>query len=80
MGSPVTRTFVTIFVILNDFVVVSSVYATGDLTFDGSLPVEEASANNNTSVADYFRSMNVLGRSGNFTVVVPYNTFGGPGL
>ena len=59
------------FVILNDFVVVSNVYAAGDLTFDRSLPVEEARANNNSSVAGYFRSMNVLGRSGHFTVVVP---------
>jgi outer membrane putative beta-barrel porin/alpha-amylase len=57
-----------------NFVVLSNVYAAGDLTFDPSLPVEEASANINTAVAGYFRSMNVLGRSGNFTVVVPYSS------
>ena len=57
-----------------NFVVLSNVYAAGDLTFDPSLPVEEASANINTMVAGYFRSMNVLGRSGNVTVVVPYSS------
>ena len=56
-----------------NFVVLSNAYAAGDLTFDPSLPVEEASANINTMVAGYFRSMNVLGRSGNVTVVVPYS-------
>ena len=44
-----------------NFVVLSNAYAAGDLTFDPSLPVEEASANINTMVAGYFRSMNVLG-------------------
>jgi hypothetical protein len=57
-----------------NFVVLSNVYAAGDLTFDPSLPVEDGSANINTMVAGYFRSMNVLGRSGNFTVVVPYSS------
>ena len=57
-----------------NFVVLSNAYAAGDLTFDPSLPVEDASANINTMVAGYFRSMNVLGRSGNFTVVVPYSS------
>jgi len=57
-----------------NFVVLSNAYAAGDLTFDPSLPVEDGSANINTMVAGYFRSMNVLGRSGNFTVVVPYSS------
>jgi hypothetical protein len=57
-----------------NFVVLSNAYAAGDLTFDPSLPVEEAGANINTMVAGYFRSMNVLGRSGNFTLVVPYSS------
>src|SRR6187549_1703944 len=57
-----------------NFVVLSNAYAAGDLTFDPSLPVEDGSANINTMVAGYFRSMNLLGRSGNFTVVVPYSS------
>jgi hypothetical protein len=57
-----------------NFVVLSNAYAAGDLTFDPSLPVEDASANINTMVAGYFRSMDVLGRSGNFTVVLPYSS------
>jgi len=55
-------------------IIISNIYAAGDLSFDPSLPVEQASANINTVVAGYFRSMNVLGRSGNFTVVVPYSS------
>jgi hypothetical protein len=57
-----------------NFVVLSNAYAWGDLTFDPSLPVEDGSSNINTMVAGYFRSMNVLGRSGNFTLVVPYSS------
>jgi len=57
-----------------NLVVLSNAYAFGDLTFDPSLPVEDGSANINTMVAGYFRSMNVFGRSGNFTVVLPYSS------
>jgi outer membrane putative beta-barrel porin/alpha-amylase len=56
-----------------NFVVLSNAYAAGDLSFDPSLPVEDGSANINTMVAGYFRSMNVFGRSGNLTLVVPYS-------
>lgn len=57
-----------------NFIVLSNAYAAGSLTFDPSLPVEEASANINTMVAGYLRTINVLGRSGNFPVLVPYSS------
>jgi hypothetical protein len=47
-------------------------YSTGDLSFDPSLPIENASAQIHSGAAGYFRSSNVAGRSANVAVVVPY--------
>jgi hypothetical protein len=50
-------------------------YSAGDLNFDPSLPVDNASARINSIAIAYFRSINALGRSANVTVALPY-TFG----
>lgn len=47
-------------------------YSTGDLSFDPSLPIDNASARIHAGAAGYFRSINVAGRSANIAVVVPY--------
>lgn len=47
-------------------------YSTGDISFDPSLPIDNASAHIHGGVAGYFRSINVAGRSANVTFVVPY--------
>ncbi len=47
-------------------------YSTGDLSFDPSLPIDSVSAQIHTPVLGYFRSLNVLGRSANISVAVPY--------
>lgn len=55
-----------------NIVVVGQAYATGDLNFDPSLPIDNGSAQINNSVLGYFRSVNVLGRSANVSVALPY--------
>ena len=46
--------------------------STGDLTFDPSLPITDASATINAASAGYFRSIDFLGRSANISVALPY--------
>ena len=47
-------------------------YSTGEISFDPSLPIEDASAHIHGGAAGYFRSIDVAGRSANVTLVVPY--------
>jgi len=47
-------------------------YSSGDLSFDPSLPIDDASARIHGGVAGYFRSIDVAGRSANVAVVLPY--------
>ncbi len=44
----------------------------GDVSFDPSLPVEEASARINAASFGYARTFGLLGRAANITVVAPY--------
>src|SRR3990172_1835506 len=55
------------------FFVATYNFSGGDVTFDPALPVEDAEATINTAVFAYVRSVNVLGRSGNVGIVVPYS-------
>jgi len=50
-------------------------YSAGDLNFDPSLPIDNASAKISNAAIGYFRSINVAGRSANVSVAMPY-TFG----
>lgn len=58
-----------------NIVVLANNLSAGDLSFDPAVPIEEASATLNTTVLGYVRTLNVLGRSGNVGIVLPY-TFG----
>jgi len=51
---------------------VSYAYSDGDLSFDPSLPIEDASAQIHFGAAGYFRSIDVAGRSANVAVALPY--------
>src|SRR5678816_1320829 len=51
---------------------VSYAYSDGDLSFDPSLPIDNASAQIHFGAAGYFRSINVAGRSANVAVALPY--------
>ena len=44
----------------------------GDLSFDPTLPIEDAKASINAASVSYFRSFNFLGRSANVALAVPY--------
>ena len=46
--------------------------STGDLAFDPSLPITDASATINGASAGYLRSLNFFGRSANVGVILPY--------
>ena len=46
-------------------------YSAGDLNFDPSLPIDNASAKISNAAIGYFRSINVAGRSANVSVAMP---------
>jgi len=46
--------------------------STGDIAFDPSLPITDASAKINGAFAGYFRSVSFFGRSANVSVALPY--------
>src|SRR5262245_20227878 len=46
-------------------------FSTGDVTFDPSLPIQEAHARLNMLALSYGRALDVAGRSGTLLVVVP---------
>jgi len=46
--------------------------STGEIAFDTSLPITDASATINGAFAGYFRSVNFFGRSANVSVALPY--------
>jgi len=47
-------------------------YFSGNLLFDGTVPITGATAKVNMSVFGYTHSLNVLGRSANFSASLPY--------
>ncbi|MGA8242737.1 MAG: transporter [Desulfobacterales bacterium] len=55
-----------------NFLIASYLYAKGGLAVDPSVPVTNADVQTNAAVLAYARSMNVWGRSGKFSVIVPY--------
>jgi hypothetical protein len=54
------------------FAVLGFARSFGDLSFDPSLPIEDAHATLNTLVAGYVYTLNVFGKSGNVGVQLPY--------
>jgi len=53
-------------------ITLSYAYFSGDLLFDGSVPIASATAKVNVSVFSYTHSLNVFGRSANFSASLPY--------
>ena len=63
-----------------NFVVWSYIYSSGDLAFDPTLPIENARGQiSNTNFA-FGRSLGLLGRTSNFTAVLPYTSGTADGL
>ena len=48
-------------------------YATGDVLFDSSIPIEDADSRVNTGLLAYTRTVSVWGRTSNFLVELPYS-------
>jgi hypothetical protein len=55
-----------------NLVTLSGGYSSGDVSFDPSLPVEDASARINALSVSYGRSFGLVGRSATVTVIAPY--------
>ena len=53
-------------------VLVTDVYNNGDLNFEGTVPIEDATGRINGVAVGYYRSLGVLRRSANVSVVLPY--------
>jgi hypothetical protein len=53
-------------------VTLSYAYFSGDLLFDGAVPITGATAKVSMSVFSYTHSLNLLGRSANFSASLPY--------
>jgi hypothetical protein len=63
----------------SNVILVTDVYNDGDLNFEGTVPIEDATGRINGVAVGYYRSMGFLGRSANVNVVLPYGngTFDG---
>jgi len=55
-------------------ILVTDVYNDGDLLFEGTVPIEDATATINGVALGVYHALGVLGRSANVTVVLPYGT------
>jgi len=52
--------------------ILSSSYSSGDVLADPTLPLEDAKGTFQVPTLGYYQALSILGRSANFTVVVPY--------
>ena len=55
-------------------VIVTDVYNDGDLNFEGTVPIEDATSRINMLAIGVYRSLGVFGRSANINIVLPYGT------
>jgi len=53
---------------------VTDIFNNGDINFEGTAPIEDATGTINGVAAGYYRSLGILGRSANVNVVLPYGT------
>lgn len=55
-------------------ILVTDVYNDGDLNFEGTVPIEDATGKINALAAGFYHSLALFGRSANVNVVLPYGT------
>jgi hypothetical protein len=60
-----------------NFLIASYAYAEGGVAIDPSLPVTNADIRYHSAVLAYARSLNVWGRSGKFSAIIPYGWISG---
>ena len=63
-----------------NFLIAGYAYADGSLAFDPALPIADAQFHSSTEVLAFARSLDVLGKSAKFDVIVPYTSFSGSAL
>jgi hypothetical protein len=63
-----------------NFLLVGYVYTNGGLATPGSSPIKDAQLMMNTGVLAYARTLDVLGASGKFDVIVPYSWLSGSAM
>ena len=73
------RAYVNLPVGIN-FLVAGYAYSQGGMSFDPSLPVEDAHLKIHTAVIAYARSLNLWGQSGKVDVTLPYWSLSGTAL
>ena len=62
-----------------NFLLVGYLYAEGKMAFDPSTNIENTRFRTNTGLLAYARSLDVLGQSAKFDIVLPYTSFSGHG-
>ena len=73
------RAYVNLPVGIN-FLLAGYAYSQGGLSFDPSLPIDDAHLKIHTAVLAYARSLNLWGKSGKFDVILPYSQLSGSAL
>ncbi|AXK73613.1 transporter [Lysobacter sp. TY2-98] len=63
-----------------NFVIVGNVLARGGMSFDPSVPLDDAHIETNSIVLAYARALDLWGRSGKFDAIVPYSRIDGTAL
>jgi hypothetical protein len=58
-----------------NFLIAGNVFAQGKIAFDPSLPIADAQFQSSTGALAYVRSLDVLGKSAKFDVILPYSAF-----
>jgi hypothetical protein len=53
-------------------ILVTDIYNDGDINFEGSVPIEDATGRINGMAVGLYHSLGILGRSANVTVILPY--------
>jgi hypothetical protein len=63
-----------------NFLLVGYAYSDGGLSTAGSLPIKDAELTMNTCITAYARTLDILGKSGKFDVILPYSELSGSAM
>lgn len=63
-----------------NFLLVGYAYSDGGLSTAGSLPIKDAELTMNTGITAYARTLDILGKSGKFDVILPYSELSGSAM
>ena len=63
-----------------NFLIAGYLYSQGKIAFDPTLSIADAQFNTHTEALAYVRSLDVLGKSAKFDVILPYSSFSAHGV